>query len=124
MRFFRGAAVSSRPLVGVATQSLEAIPGKLPNCWVMGQRYVRVLASLGAVPVLIPLLLGDEETLRLTYERLDAVFLTGGSTRLAHVRAAILAMAPEARVVDGDTFGSVGTGLTIEAARRYGPLAA
>ena len=43
---------------------------------------------------------------------------------LAHVRAAILAMAPEARVVDGDTFGSVGTGLTIEAARRYGPLAA
>ncbi|MBN8999725.1 MAG: Hsp70 family protein, partial [Rhizobiales bacterium] len=55
---------------------------------------------------------------------IGAVFLTGGSTRLAHVRAAILAMAPEARVVDGDTFGSVGTGLTIEAARRYGPLAA
>jgi len=53
-------------------------------------------------------------------DAVDAVFLTGGSTRLAHVRKAILAALPEARPVDGDTFGSVGMGLTIEAARRYG----
>ncbi|QFR34260.1 Hsp70 family protein [Ancylobacter sp. TS-1] len=53
---------------------------------------------------------------------IDALFLTGGSTRLAHVRAAILAAAPGARVVEGDTFGSVGTGLAVEAARRYGDL--
>ncbi|MCK0207174.1 Hsp70 family protein [Starkeya koreensis] len=53
---------------------------------------------------------------------IDALFLTGGSTRLAHVRAAILAAAPGARVVEGDTFGSVGTGLAVEAARRYGEL--
>ncbi|MGU3494426.1 Hsp70 family protein [Xanthobacteraceae bacterium A53D] len=52
-------------------------------------------------------------------ERIDAVFLTGGSTRLAHVRAAILACVPQARVVEGDTFGSVGTGLALEAGRRY-----
>ncbi|WP_029003573.1 Hsp70 family protein [Azorhizobium doebereinerae] len=52
-------------------------------------------------------------------ERIDAVFLTGGSTRLAHVRAAILACLPAARVVEGDTFGSVGTGLALEAARRF-----
>ncbi|MCK0196932.1 Hsp70 family protein [Ancylobacter sp. 6x-1] len=51
---------------------------------------------------------------------IDALFLTGGSTRLPHVRAAIVAAAPEARVVEGDTFGSVGTGLAIEATRRYG----
>jgi putative glutamine amidotransferase len=44
----------------------------------MGQRYVRVLAAAGAVPWLVPLLEGDEATLRLVYERLDAVFLTGG----------------------------------------------
>lgn len=50
----------------------------------------------------------------------DALFLTGGSTRLAHVRDAIVAAVPEARVVEGDTFGSVGTGLTLEAVRRYG----
>lgn len=53
---------------------------------------------------------------------IDALFLTGGSTRLAHVRTAILASVPQARVVEGDTFGSVGTGLAIEAAHRYGIL--
>lgn len=68
----------SRPLIGLATQSLDAIPGKLPACWVMGQRYVRTLASVGAVPILLPLLLGDEETLRRIYDQLDGVFLTGG----------------------------------------------
>lgn len=57
-------------------------------------------------------------------DAIDAVFLTGGSTRLAHVHAAILGTVPNARVVDGDTFGSVGTGLTIEAVTRYGLVAA
>lgn len=52
--------------------------------------------------------------------QLDALFLTGGSTRLAHVRHAITAAMPEAKVVEGDTFGSVGIGLTIEAERRFG----
>jgi hypothetical chaperone protein len=53
-------------------------------------------------------------------DKIDAVFLTGGSTRIPHVRAAILGEAPEARVVEGDIFGAVGSGLTIEAGRRYG----
>ncbi|HMO29150.1 Hsp70 family protein [Enterovirga sp.] len=53
-------------------------------------------------------------------EQIDALFLTGGSTRLRHARAAIEAAVPGARVVEGDTFGSVGLGLTIEAGRRYG----
>jgi hypothetical chaperone protein len=52
---------------------------------------------------------------------IDAVFLTGGSVRLAHVRKAITAAVPHARVVEGDTFGAVGKGLTLEALRRYGP---
>ncbi len=51
---------------------------------------------------------------------IDALFLTGGSTRLAHVRAAIIATVPGARIAEGDTFGSVGMGLAIEAGRRYG----
>ncbi|MCB4768711.1 Hsp70 family protein [Ancylobacter sp. Lp-2] len=56
----------------------------------------------------------------LTADAIDALFLTGGSTRLSHVRAAIRACVPKARVIEGDTFGSVGTGLAIEAGRRYG----
>ena len=53
----------------------------------------------------------------LSADRIDALFLTGGSTGLPHVRAALTACVPDARVVDGDTFGSVGLGLTLEAAR-------
>jgi hypothetical chaperone protein len=52
-----------------------------------------------------------------------AIFLTGGSVQLAHVRRAILQSVPAARVIEGDIFGAVGKGLTIEAARRYGPQA-
>ncbi len=70
--------MSHRPVIGIATQSQEAVPGQLPRCWIMSQRYVQVLSSLGAVPWLIPLLPGDEPTLRAIYERLDGVFLTGG----------------------------------------------
>jgi hypothetical chaperone protein len=53
-------------------------------------------------------------------EAIDAVFLTGGSTLLPNVRAEIVAAVPESRIVEGDRFGSVGLGLTLEAAARYG----
>ncbi|WP_114395167.1 Hsp70 family protein [Oleisolibacter albus] len=53
-------------------------------------------------------------------DQVDAVFLTGGSTLLPAVRAAITAELPQARIVEGDKFGAVGLGLTIEAERRYG----
>ena len=59
----------------------------------------------------------------LSADAIDAVFLTGGSVQLAHVRRAIVASLPNARVVEGDTFGAVGKGLTIEAERRYGRVA-
>ncbi|MGB8843935.1 MAG: Hsp70 family protein [Aliidongia sp.] len=53
-------------------------------------------------------------------QSIDAVFLTGGSTLLGNVRHAILGEVPAARIVEGDKFGSVGLGLTLEAALRYG----
>lgn len=56
----------------------------------------------------------------LTAADIEAVFLTGGSVRLAHVRNAIIKMVPAAQIIEGDIFGAVGRGLTIEAARRYG----
>jgi putative glutamine amidotransferase len=70
--------VSKRPVIGIATQTQDAVPGQLPRCWIMSQRYVQVLSSLGAVPWLVPLLPTDRNTLREVYERLDGVFLTGG----------------------------------------------
>jgi putative glutamine amidotransferase len=70
--------VPHRPVIGIATQSLEAVPGERPPCWIMGQRYVRALVAEGAIPWLIPLLPDDEATLRHLYDHLDGIFLTGG----------------------------------------------
>ncbi len=53
-------------------------------------------------------------------DQLQALFLTGGTTQIPHVREAVMREMPAARVIEGDTFGSVGMGLTIEAQRRYG----
>jgi hypothetical chaperone protein len=49
-----------------------------------------------------------------------SVFLTGGSTAIPEIRRRILGHLPNARAVDGDMFGSVGLGLTIDAGRRFG----
>jgi putative glutamine amidotransferase len=65
------------PIIAVPTQTLEATD-QLPRCWVMSQRYVRVLTASGAVPWLVPLMKGDERTLREIYDRCDGVFLPGG----------------------------------------------
>jgi len=66
------------PVIGITTQTLEAVPDQLPRCWVMSQRYVQVLTVSGAIPWVVPLLEGNEATLRRIYERLDGLFLPGG----------------------------------------------
>lgn len=55
----------------------------------------------------------------LTPSSISAVFLTGGATRMPSVRKAIVAALPAARLVAGDTFGSVATGLALDAAKRF-----
>lgn len=50
----------------------------------------------------------------------QTIFLTGGSTALPMVRDSLTSLLPQAKIVAGDTFGSVGTGLAIDAARRFG----
>ena len=57
----------------------------------------------------------------LASDDIDSVFLTGGSVKLAHVHKAIAKAVPAARIIEGDIFGAVGKGLTLEALRRYGP---
>lgn len=53
-------------------------------------------------------------------EAVQSVFLTGGSTAIPAIRRRILGHLPGAHPVDGDIFGSVGLGLAIDAARRFG----
>jgi len=52
--------------------------------------------------------------------RIDTVFFTGGSSGIPRLRQRIAALLPQARAVEGDLFGSIGAGLAVEAARRYG----
>lgn len=52
--------------------------------------------------------------------RVDTVFFTGGSSGVPALRQSVAAMLPNARHVDGDRFGGIGSGLAIEAKKRYG----
>jgi putative glutamine amidotransferase len=70
----------TRPLIGVTTQTLQAIDGipeGLPQSVVMNQRYYHAVASAGGAPVLIPLM-DDVDTLRAIYDRVDGVLIPGG----------------------------------------------
>ncbi|MBZ9943502.1 Hsp70 family protein [Mesorhizobium sp. BR1-1-13] len=49
-----------------------------------------------------------------------AVFLTGGSTAIPLARQKILSLVPQASVIEGDMFGSVGLGLALDAQRKFG----
>lgn len=53
-------------------------------------------------------------------ERIDTLILTGGSTRVPAVAGMLRGLFPTARAVETDAFGSVGLGLAIDAARRFG----
>ena len=56
----------------------------------------------------------------LTADRIATVFLTGGSSQLPLLRATVAAALPQARLATGDMLGSVGTGLALDARRRFG----
>jgi hypothetical chaperone protein len=56
----------------------------------------------------------------LTPDRIGTVFLTGGSSQLPILQATVQATVPNAAIATGDMLGSVGTGLALEALRRFG----
>lgn len=49
----------------------------------------------------------------------NAIFYTGGSSKIPVVRERINHLFPQSTVIQGDAFGSVGLGLTIDAQRRF-----
>ncbi|MNK85101.1 Chaperone protein DnaK [compost metagenome] len=56
-------------------------------------------------------------------EQVDTVFFTGGSSGIPALRNSVSAMLPNARHVEGNIFGSIGSGLAIDAMKRYGSMA-
>ena len=55
----------------------------------------------------------------LTHQNIDTVFTTGGSTALPMIQACINSAFPDARLITGDLYNSVGSGLLMEAQIRY-----
>ncbi len=56
----------------------------------------------------------------LTPDAIGTVFMTGGSSSLPLLHARIAAQLPGARIATGDMLGSVGTGLALDAGRKFG----
>ncbi|MCK9283786.1 MAG: Hsp70 family protein [Rhodocyclaceae bacterium] len=53
-------------------------------------------------------------------DAVDTVFFTGGASGVPLLRHHIASLLPLARRMEGDLFGSIGSGLAVEAARRFG----
>jgi hypothetical chaperone protein len=54
-----------------------------------------------------------------TPDAVDTVFFTGGASGVQLLRERIAALVPKARRVEGDLFGSIGSGLALDAGRRF-----
>jgi len=54
-----------------------------------------------------------------TPAQVDTVFFTGGSSGVQLLRHKIAALAPAAKAVEGDLFGSIGAGLALDAVRKF-----
>jgi hypothetical chaperone protein len=100
-----------------ATLALERFA---PNEQVVVSRAEFDLATQGLVEkveVTVSRLLSDAS---IAAGDIDTVFFTGGSSGIPLLRQRIAALLPQVRVVEGDLFGSIGAGLAVDAARRYG----
>jgi hypothetical chaperone protein len=53
-------------------------------------------------------------------DAVDTLFFTGGSSRVPLLRERVSALAPAAKSVEGDLFASIGAGLALDAARKFG----
>ncbi|MGL5008975.1 MAG: Hsp70 family protein, partial [Paracoccaceae bacterium] len=55
----------------------------------------------------------------LTPAQIGTVFMTGGSSNLPALHALVAQILPHTPIATGDMFGSVGTGLALDAAARF-----
>jgi hypothetical chaperone protein len=92
---------------GVAAVSLDIRRGELEAA--VADSLVRLHARIGDVLRMAGL----------APDAVSAVFLTGGATRMPCVREAIAAAVPDAKLIVGDAFGSVATGLALDAGKRF-----
>lgn len=76
-----------------------------------------IAALVNRVAASVTALLGDAGILA---NDVDTVFFTGGASSVPLLREQIAALLPQARRVEGDLLGSIGTGLALEAMKKFG----
>jgi putative glutamine amidotransferase len=67
----------TKPLVGIPTFHDTTLPDKMPQRFAMSRPYITALELAGAATVLFPLDI-SEATMRILFDRVDAIFLAGG----------------------------------------------
>jgi hypothetical chaperone protein len=89
-----------------------------PDPLVRREVFERAIADqVGRIAARVTGLLGQAGV---TADRIGTVFLTGGSSSLPIIHQTMARLLPEARIATGDLLGSVGTGLALDARRRFG----
>ena len=73
--------------------------------------------SIERVVMTVQRLLSDART---RANEINTIFLTGGSSGIPAFKAALATAVPDARMVEGDAFGSVAAGLALDAERKFG----
>lgn len=93
----------------------------------LSTRQTLSLARDGFDCAIMPLVVQVEGTVRrllrdagIQSDAVDTVFFTGGSSGVPLLRKKIAAQVPSARQVEGDLFGSIGTGLALDGFRKFG----
>ncbi len=59
------------------------------------------------------------QSAKINAQAINTIFMTGGSSSVPILRETILSLFPSAKIVDGDLLGSVGTGLALDARRKF-----
>lgn len=97
--------------------ALEAVERGLEIAVARGSFHDAIADAVGKVTARVEATVAEAG---LTAADIHTVFMTGGSTAVPLVRGTIMALFPNAELVEGDKFGSVGMGLGLDARRKFG----
>jgi hypothetical chaperone protein len=84
------------------------------------QRAAYEQAMLPLIEKIVATVAGVLQQAGLSADQVDTLYFTGGASGMPWLRQQIAALLPGAKQVEGNRFGSIGCGLALEAAKRYG----
>jgi hypothetical chaperone protein len=99
------------------TMELQKLVGIAPIDISRAQFERAVAEQIGRIETTVATTLRDSG---LDADAIGSVFLTGGSSRMPVLLSTLRAAFPKARILEGDAFGSVATGLALDAYTRFG----